>query len=175
MKAVRRHTENPWVILYIERWPKAPMQMPNGTMVERTKGSPQGEGVSPMLVNLFLHYIFDKWIQRHHSDKPFARYADDAIADCHSKDATMELRCELEKRFTECSLELHPLKTRIVYCKDDNPRVHYSEAAFDFRGYTFRPRRAKNSRGQPFISFIPGVSNRLRKLCDKQFAVGAYN
>ena len=163
MKAVRRHTGNPWVILYIDRWLKAPMQMPDGTIVERTKGTPQGGIVSPVLANLFLHYTFDKWMERHHSDKPFARYADDAIAHCHSKDSAMELRCELEKRFMECGLELHPVKTRIVYCKDNNRKGNYSETAFDFLGYTFRPRRAKNHKGQPFISFIPGVSNQAKK------------
>jgi len=163
MKAVRKHTENQWVILYIKRWLKAPMQMPNGTIVERTKGTPQGGIVSPVLANLFLHYTFDKWMEKYHPDKPFARYADDAIAHCHSLESAEKLRSELDIRFRECGLELHPVKTRIVYCKDDNRRDNYPEIGFDFLGYTFRPRRAKNHRGEPFISFIPGVSNRAKK------------
>jgi RNA-directed DNA polymerase len=163
MKAVRKHTDNPWVILYIERWLKAPMQMPDGTVVERTKGTPQGGIVSPVLANLFLHYTFDKWMEMNHPHKPFARYADDAVVHCHSLMEARELRCHLEKRFMECGLELHPTKTRIVYCKDDNRRGDYPNISFDFLGYTFRPRRAKNKNGQPFISFIPGVSNRAKK------------
>ncbi|WP_207953465.1 reverse transcriptase domain-containing protein [Paenibacillus agricola] len=86
------------------------------------------------------------------------RYADDAVIHCHSKMAAEQLKAELEERLRECGLELHPVKTRIVYCKDDNRRLDHSEIAFDFLGYTFRPRRAKNREGTYFISFIPGAS-----------------
>jgi RNA-directed DNA polymerase len=162
MKAVRKHTDNPWVILYIERWLKAPMQMPDGTVVERTKGTPQGGVASPVLANLFLHYAFDKWMDRNHPDKPFARYADDAVAHCRSIKDAQKLRDSLELRLRECGLELHPMKTCIVYCKDDDRRGDYPETKFDFLGYTFRPRRSKNRRGKYFINFTPAVSNKAK-------------
>lgn len=163
MKAVRKHTDNPWVILYIHRWLKAPFQMPDGTVKERIKGTPQGGVISPVLANLFLHYAFDMWVVRRHPDKPFARYADDGVAHCHSIEDAEKLHDSLKKRFEECRLELHPDKTRIVYCKDDDRRGDYPEIKFDFLGYTFRPRRSKNKNGKFFINFTPAVSNKAKK------------
>ena len=163
IKAVRKHTDNPWVILYIQRWLKAPFQMPDGTVKERTKGTPQGGVISPVLANLFLHYAFDMWMARNHSDKPFARYADDAVTHCRSKENAEKLHDSLKERFAECGLELHPTKTRIVYCKDDDRREEYPETKFDFLGYTFRPRRSKNKYGKYFVNFTPAVSNKAKK------------
>ena len=163
MKAVRKHTDNPWVILYIKRWLKAPFQMPDGTVKERFRGTPQGGVISPVLANLFLHYAFDMWMLREQPDKPFARYADDAVAHCHSLEEAELLRASLEERFMECGLELHPKKTRIIYCKDDDRREDYPETSFDFLGYTFRPRRSKNRNGKYFINFTPAVSNKAKK------------
>lgn len=162
MKAVRRHTNHPWVILYIERWLTASFQMPDGTCVERTKGTPQGGVISPILANLFLHYAFDVWMNKNHPDTPFARYADDAVAHCHSMREARKLRASLEQRFRECGLELHPTKTRIVYCKDDDRSEEYPETKFDFLGYTFRPRRSKNRWGKYFVNFTPAVSNKAK-------------
>lgn len=163
MRAVHKHTDNPWVILYITRWLQAPFQMPDGTIVERTKGTPQGGVISPVLANLFLHYAFDRWMDKNHPNKPFARYADDAVVHCRSKNDVQTLRKSLEKRFAECGLELHPDKTRIVYCKDSGRRGNYPEVKFDFLGYTFRPRRAKSKDGQFFTSFCPAVSSTAKK------------
>ncbi|NPV89850.1 MAG: group II intron reverse transcriptase/maturase [Firmicutes bacterium] len=163
MMAVRKHTDIPWVILYIQRWLKAPFQMPDDTVQERTKGTPQGGVISPVLANLFLHYAFDTWMARKHPDKPFARYADDGVAHCRSREGAEKLHDSLKKRFAECGLELHPDKTRIVYCKDDDRRGDHSETKFDFLGYTFRPRRSKNKYGKFFISFTPAVSNKAKK------------
>ncbi|MCL5123950.1 MAG: group II intron reverse transcriptase/maturase [Deltaproteobacteria bacterium] len=163
MKAVRKHTDNPWVILYIQRWLKAPFQMPDGTIKERTKGTPQGGVVSPVLANLFLHYAFDRWMARNHPDKPFARYADDGVAHCRSKEDAEKLRASLEERFVECGLELHPTKTRIVYCKDEDRTGDHPETKFDFLGYTYRPRRSKNKHGKYFINFTPAVSSQAKK------------
>jgi RNA-directed DNA polymerase len=162
MKAVRQHTDNAWNILYIQRWLKAPFQMPDGTLKEREKGTPQGGVISPVLANLFLHYAFDKWMDREHPEKPFARYADDAVVNCKSKEDAEELRSSLEKRLAECKLELHPTKTRIVYCKDDNRKGDYPENTFDFLGYTFRPRGARNKYGKLFASFIPAISKKAK-------------
>lgn len=163
VKAVSAHTDKPWVILYIQRWLKAPFQMSDGTVQERTKRTPQGGVVNPLLANLFLHYVFDKWMSTHHRNKPFARYADDAVVHCRSKEDTDKLWVELKNRLSEFGLELHPTKTRIVYCKDDNRQGEYPETKFDFLGYTFRSRKSKTKYGKHFINFIPAVSNLAKK------------
>jgi RNA-directed DNA polymerase len=162
MKAVRQHTDNAWNILYIQRWLKASFQMPDGTIKERDKGTPQGGVISPVLANLFLHYAFDKWMDREQPDKPFARYADDAVVHCKSKEDAEELRKSLEQRLAECKLELHPTKTRIVYCKDANRKGDYPENTFDFLGYTFRPRGARNKLGILFTGYIPAISKKAK-------------
>ncbi len=108
MKAVRKHTDNPWLILYIQRWLEAPIQMPNKDFGKRTKGTPQGGVISPVLANLFLHYMFDKWMEKFHSDKLFARYADDAVVHCHSKMAAEQLKTELEARLREVRFGITP-------------------------------------------------------------------
>lgn len=163
LRAVRKHTDTKWVILYIERWLKTPFQMADGRMVERTAGTPQGGVISPVLSNLFLHYVFDVWMSRNRPQNPWVRYADDGIAHCRTQKEAEELLCQLKVRFKECELELHPEKTRIVYCKDDDRRGTYQETKFDFLGYTFRPRRSKNRHGKFFINFTPGVSRKASK------------
>ncbi|UNC92810.1 group II intron reverse transcriptase/maturase [Candidatus Contubernalis alkaliaceticus] len=163
MKAVRKHTDCKWVILYIERWLKAPFQTKDGKEVERESGTPQGGVISPVLANLFLHYTFDNWMQRNFQQTPWARYADDGIAHCRTKEEAEELLKKLEERFNECGLELHPDKTRIIYCKDDDRRGEFPIIKFDFLGYTFRPRRSKSKYGKHFINFTPAVSNKACK------------
>ena len=163
MRAVRHHTECSWVILYIERWLKAPFQKEDGTLVERHQGTPQGGIVSPVLSNLFLHYVFDKWMDRNYPGNPFCRYADDAVVHCRTEAEAFALKQELDVRLRECGLELHPEKTKIAYCKDDFRRKDYSVTSFDFLGYTFRPRRSKNRKGKFFINFSPAVSNKAGK------------
>ncbi len=159
MRAVKKHTDCKWILLYIERWLKAPFQKVDGTLIERNQGTPQGGVISPVLSNLFLHYVFDKWMTKYHPEKPFCRYADDGIAHCRTEDDALELRDQLKGRFEECGLELHPEKTKIVYCKDANRKGDYLDTQFDFLGYTFRPRLSKNRSGQYFTSFTPAVSN----------------
>lgn len=163
MRAVRRHTECKWVLLYIERWLKAPVSMPDGTLVSRERGTPQGAVVSPILANLFLHYAFDRWMQEHHAGVPFERYADDVICHCRSEAQARLLRRALEARLGVCKLELHPEKTQIVYCKDTNRRGSYPQQRFDFLGYTFCPRRSMNRAGTLFVSFAPAVSDTAAK------------
>ena len=116
MRAVRKHTSCPWALLYIERWLEAPVQMADGSLVGRERGTPQGSVISPLLANLFLHYAFDVWMSRNYPDIPFERFADDEICHCRSEEQTRALRATLEKRFAECGLELHPTKTQVVYC-----------------------------------------------------------
>jgi len=163
MKAVRKHTDNPWVILYIGRWLKAPFKKFDGTVIERTKGTPQGGVISPVLANLFLHYAYDVWMTKEQPGKPFARYADDGLAHCRSLNDAKALQDSLKQRFEECGLEMHPEKTRIIYCKDDDRKGDYPEISFDFLGYTFRPRKSRNWKGKHFINFTPAVSNKAKK------------
>ncbi|MCX5845757.1 MAG: group II intron reverse transcriptase/maturase [Deltaproteobacteria bacterium] len=163
MRAVRKHTGSKWILLYIERWLKAPFQKADGTLLGRTKGTPQGGVISPVLSNLFLHYVFDVWMKRNYPELPFCRYADDGIVHCRTKPVAIALRKALEVRFGECKLELHSEKTRIVYCKDSNRREEYPSISFDFLGFTFRPRKSKDRKGRYFVSFSPGVSNKAGK------------
>ena len=163
MKAVRKHTDCKWLILYIERWLQAPFQMSDGRIIERKAGTPQGGVISPVLANLFLHYVFDKWMEIYHSENAWARYADDGVAHCRTKEEAENLLEQLRERFKICKLELHPEKTRIVYCKDDDRKGDYLDTKFDFLGYTFRPRLSKNRYGKFFVNFTPAVSNKACK------------
>ena len=163
MRAVRKHTDCAWVLLYIERWLKAPVQMADGSLIIRERGTPQGGVISPLLANLFLHYGFDIWMRRNHPDIPFERYADDAICHCQSGAQAEELQVSLERRFSECGLTLHPEKTKVVYCKDDDRREDYPEQKFDFLGYTFRPRLSRRRRGTFGVSFSPAASDKALK------------
>ena len=142
LKAVRKHTDCRWVLLYIERWLKAPAQLEDGSIVPRTAGTPQGGVVSPCLANLFLHYVFDKWMGRSFPDIRFERYADDIICHCRSAEEAQVLWSALEARVVACRLALHPQKTKLVYCKDANRRGDHPIQSFDFLGYEFRPRSA---------------------------------
>ncbi len=163
MRAVRRHTQERWVLLYIERWLKASVQMPDGTLQKRDRGTPQGGVISPLLANVLLHYTFDVWMQRNYPQISFERYADDGVCHCQTQEQAEELLAALKQRFKDCKLELHPEKTRIVYCKDDDRRGDYAVTSFDFLGYTFRARRSKNRWGKFFINFSPAVSNKATK------------
>ena len=156
MRAVKTHTDCKWLILYIERWLKAPFQKEDGRVVERGKGTPQGGVISPLLANLFLHYVFDKWMERNRPGNPWARYADDGVAHCRTRAEADKLLEQLHGRFRECGLELQLQKTRIVYCKDDDRRENFQETKFDFLGYTFRPRRSKNRHGSFSSTLHPG-------------------
>ncbi len=159
MRAVRKHNGCKWVELYIERWLTAPLRTADGTRVERHKGTPQGGVISPVLSNLFMHYAFDVWMTRTHPDLPWCRYADDGVVHCRTERDALALRAALAARLEECGLQMHPDKTRIVYCKDGSRTGRYPRTQFDFLGYTFRPRLVKNSkRNSLFVSFTPAVS-----------------
>jgi len=163
MKAVKKHTDDSWLLLYIERWITASVQQADGSMVARDRGVPQGGVISPVLSNLFMHYAFDSWMSRDYPDSPWCRYADDGLAHCRTLAEAEQLKAALEERLHECGLEMHPVKTKIVYCKDDDRRGSYPVTSFDFLGYTFRARRSKNKRGKHFINFSPAMSNSAGK------------
>jgi RNA-directed DNA polymerase len=159
MRAVRKHTGCAWVILYIERWLKAPLQLADGTLVERFKGTPQGGVISPVLCNLFMHYVFDVWMGRTFAGVPWCRYADDGLVHCKTEREAQTIKAALARRFEECGLQMHPEKTRIVYCHDANRKGEYPNKQFDFLGYTFRPRVVQNREQDcRFVSFSPAVS-----------------
>lgn len=168
MKAVRHHTENRWVLLYIERWLKADLILEDGTRIARTRGTPQGGVISPLLANLFLHYVFDRWMTRTWPDVPFARYADDAVCHCRSLDQAERLVNSLKERFGACGLILHPEKTRIVYCRDGRSPKDYPMKSFDFLGYTFRARSSRSRDGGLFMGFNPAVSRKALKAMNEQ-------
>lgn len=157
-RAVAHHTEISWVKLYVGRWLRAPVQKPDGTMEARIKGTPQGGVISPLLANLFLHYAFDAWMERTYPVIQFERYADDIIVHCGSEGEAQSMLNAIRSRLATCGLELHPVKTRIVYCKDDDRPGSHSNTSFDFLGYTFQPRRAKTRWGKFFVSFLPAMS-----------------
>ena len=143
MRAVRKHVTCPWALLYIERWLTAPMLREDGTLIERTRGTPQGGVVSPVLANLFLHYTFDLWMARAFPHLRWCRYADDGLVHCRTEKEARAVWDALNARMTECRLELHPTKTKIVYCRDNRRKGNYENVAFDFLGYCFRPRSVK--------------------------------
>jgi len=167
LRAVRKHTQSRWVLLYVERWLRAPVMMEDGSLVVRERGTPQGGVISPLLANLFLHYVFDVWLGRGFPGVPFERYADDIICHCRSEHEATKLRAVLESRFRECGLELHAEKTRVVYCKDTNRKGSYAIQEFDFLGYCFRPRKAKWPGGLYGTSFLPAASPRALKAIRK--------
>lgn len=164
MKAVKKHTDCKWVVLYIERWLTAPVQLPDGTRQSRDQGTPQGGVISPLLANLFLHYAFDQWMARNFPDIGFERYADDVVIHCKTLAQATMLHERLRERLATCKLEMSPSKTKIVYCKDGKRKGNYPEISFDFLGYEFRPRKAKTKDGAVFLSFLPAISNKAAKV-----------
>ncbi len=159
MHAVRKHTDCPWMLLYIERWLKAPAEAEDGSTIARDRGTPQGGVISPLLANIFLHHVFDQWISREHPDCPFERYADDVVIHCQSYEQALAVKAAVEARLRRCGLEAHPDKTRIVYCRDSNRPDGHPHTQFDFLSYSFRPRVAKNGKtGKLFTSFLPALS-----------------
>jgi group II intron reverse transcriptase/maturase len=159
VKAVEANTDQKWVVLYVKRWLKAPIRMPDGTVVERDRGTPQGSAVSPVLANLFMHYAFDSWLEREWPTVQFERFADDAVVHCATERQARQVWAALAERMESVGLQLHPDKTKIVYCGDSNRRQKFEVTSFTFLGYTFRPRECKAGRsGTIFTSFQPAMS-----------------
>ncbi len=163
MRAVRKHTDCKWILLYVERWLTAPIQKEDGSVMERRQGTPQGGVASPLLANIFMHHAFDEWMKREHPNIPFERYADDILLHCKTEKQARFIRDKIEQRLKRCKLELHPEKTRLVYCKDERRNKEYPNARFDFLGYTFRPRLNRTRNGELFVSFSPAISDKAKK------------
>ena len=162
-KAVAHHTDQRWILLYVQRWLQAPLQQQDGTLVARDRGTPQGSAISPLLANLFMHYAFDTWMAREFPGVGFERYCDDAVVHCRSESQAHRVRDAIAARLARVGLELHPDKTRIVYCKDADRGGSYEHTKFTFLGYEFRPRLAKSKTGKHFVSFLPAVSTDAMK------------
>ena len=163
LNAVAHHTNLRWILLYVERWLKAPLQLEDGTLHARDRGSPQGSAISPVLANLFLHYALDAWLVREFPAVPFERYADDAILHCKTQQQAQVVLDAIVERLAQVGLELNLDKTRIVYCKDSNRTGSHEHEQFTFLGYTFRPRRARSRSGDYFVSFCPAVADDAAK------------
>jgi group II intron reverse transcriptase/maturase len=163
LKAVRWHKPPRWVELYIQRWLAVPAQDDQGTIYARDKGTPQGAVVSPLLANLYLHYAFDMWMKRTYPSVGFERYADDIVIHCRSLTEAQELKQRIELRLAECKLTVSQDKTKIIYCKDSNRKGKHESIEFDFLGFSFRPRLAKNKQGKFFVSFSPAISRKAEK------------
>lgn len=163
MKAVEKHTNCKWLLLYVKRWLQAPAQAAGRKLQQREKGTPQGGVISPLLANLFLHYAFDEWMRRNYPSLLFERYADDMVVHCRSEKEAHYIRSVIEIRLVECKLALHPEKTKVVFCKDDRRTGNYQNEQFDFLGFTFRPRTIRAQDGRYVVSFRPAVSQKSRK------------
>lgn len=160
MKAVRSHIRESWILLYIERWLVAPFETADGSQLPRERGVPQGGVVSPILMNLFMHYAFDYWMTRTFAQAPFARYADDAVVHCWTEAQAKDVMQTIASRLQECGLTMHPEKSKIVYCKDSNRTGAYPNVQFTFLGFTFRPRRAVNKAEPALHEFPAGCERR---------------
>jgi RNA-directed DNA polymerase len=163
LRALDHHKPPKWIRLYVERWLKAPAKDSEGRRYERFEGTPQGGVISPLLANLFLHYVFDEWMRRNRPENPFERYADDIVVHCRTKAEAEGLLEAVTERLSECRLTVHPVKTKIVYCQDQNRREKHEGTEFDFLGFTFKPRFAKNHKGQYFVSFSPAISKKAEQ------------
>ena len=170
MLAIERHVPESWVKLYLKRWLAAPVLTKSGELkTKEGKGTLQGGVISPLLANLFLHYGFDKWLEQADSSVKFSRYADDVIVHCRSKQQAERILELINERMKSIDLELHPKKTKIVYCKDYRRRGNYPIVKFDFLGYSFQPRTTKSKRNSGlFLGFDCAISISSRKrIADK--------
>jgi RNA-directed DNA polymerase len=168
VKAVEANTDKPWVVLYVKRWLTAPLQLPDGTLRERDRGTPQGSSVSPVLANLFMHYAFDSFLEREFPTVEFERYADDGVVHCATERQARTVWAALTDRMERVGLRLHPDKTKIVYCRDDNRPGAYEHTSFTFLGYMFCPRSVRSKHGVMFTAFVPAISPQALKACSRE-------
>jgi group II intron reverse transcriptase/maturase len=163
VRLVEMNTDAVWVVMYVRRWLDAPLQMLDGSVLKRDRGTAQGSAVSPVLANLFLHYAFDEWMAREFPSVPFERYVDDAVVHCVSEAQARMVLAAIGARMEQVGLRLHPQKTRIVYLRDDRRRGSSEHAEFTFLGFTFRQRRARDKHGKIYYSVLPAISDDAQK------------
>jgi RNA-directed DNA polymerase len=163
MRAVEKHVPEKWIRLYIKRWLASPVLLETGELEHRNKGTPQGGVISPLLANLYLHYAFDEWMRRNYPSNPFERYADDIVCHCRTQEDAEILLGNIRSRLAECKLELHPIKTRLVYCQDKKRNGEYADTRFDFLGFSFHSRTIQDRDGNLFTGFNPAVSRKALK------------
>lgn len=162
LQMLHQRTQEKWVLMYIERWLKAGVEQEDGSIVGRTKGTPQGGVISPLLANLYLHNAFDKWMETENPQNPFERYADDIVIHCKSKEEAEELLQRLEAQMGKYELTLHPEKTKIVYCKQDGRTKTHDHESFTFLSYSFQPRKCKSKMGAIFLGFTCAISTNAK-------------
>lgn len=177
MKALRKHVSEKWVLMYIQRWLEAPVQLEDGTIKNPTgKGTPQGGVISPLLANLYLHYCTDKWLEKHYPNVKMVRYADDVIIHCGSYTLATQLLLALTNRLTECGLTAHPEKTRIVYCKKDKRNLTGHPVQFNFLGFSFQPIRNKLKSGGSFLQYDCKMSRKSKvRITQELMKLGFHN
>jgi RNA-directed DNA polymerase len=167
IRALKKFTTKRHILLYVKRWLKAPIQKPDGCIVEKqSKGTPQGGVISPLLANIFLHFAFDTWFEENFPELAYERYADDIVVHCRQFGQAKDVLRAIEQRFKQCLLELHPEKTRIVYCKrnqKNRPPWQVKYIKFTFLGYTFQPRWRKSDKGKYLLGFTPAISDKAIK------------
>lgn len=158
LEMLAQETQEKWVMLYVERWLKAGVEQKDGSIVGRTKGTPQGGVISPLLANLYLHNAFDTWMQKHYPKNEFERYADDIVIHCETEKEAQDLQTALKERLLSYDLELHPEKTKIVYCKNYLRKGRGEHRSFTFLGFSFQPKMLKSKVGGQFLAFRAVVS-----------------
>ena len=161
LRLLQQHTQEKWVLMYIERWLKAGIEQKDGSITARQKGTPQGGVISPLLANIYLHHAFDKWMDMENPQCPFERYADDIVVHCSSREEAEQVLEKLKARMAEYELMLHPDKTKIVYCKNYQREENNDNESFTFLSYSFQPRarRDKFNRKKTFFVFSGAISN----------------
>ena len=164
MKMLSHHTVEKWVLLYTERWLKAGVEQQDGNTALREKGTPQGGVISPLLANLYLHHTFDMWMGRHFASNPFERYADDIIVHCRIQEEAGQVLQSIRERLQVFELELHPEKTKLVYCKNYRNKEDHEHNSFTFLSYSFQPRPRKNTFGRKmrFTVFSPAICGKAK-------------
>lgn len=160
MQAVAHHFKEKWVLLYVERWLKAPMEQADGSRQARIKGTPQGGVISPLLSNLFLHYVLDAWLKVHYASVKFERYADDIVLHCNSRQEAEAMLVSIRERLKACKLMLNEEKTSIVYCQRESRKQRHDKVSFDFLGHQLKPMKKKRRDGKLFLSFGALISKR---------------
>jgi len=166
LKALRFYTKEKWVLMYVERWLKADVKKESGELEKRTQGTPQGGVISGMLANIFLHFTFDKWMERNYPSIGFERYSDDIIVHCISEKQALFIQQQIVKRFRVCQLQINKDKTKIVYCLNDrNREKNKAKKSFTFLGYTFKPRYCPTKYGLRLLTsacMSEGAKNQVR-------------